>query len=75
MLVVAMASLGLGLVVRASHLRGYHVETFRHLSDGQHLVLRTKREAGTEVCKYKKGEWSQCDSLIMVNIQSGPSII
>ena len=70
LIAVVLVSLSLALVVRGSQLRGYHVETFRHSADGQHLLLRTKREAQAEavVCKYKKGDWSQCDSLVMVNI-------
>ena len=70
LIAVVLVSLSLALVVRGSGLRGYHVETFRHSADGQHLLLRTKREAGAAavVCKYKKGDWSQCDSLLMVNI-------
>ena len=66
--VLVLVSLSLALVVRGSGLRGYHVETFRHSVDGQHLLLRTKREAKAVVCKYKKGDWSQCDSLVMVII-------
>ena len=68
LLLALLASLSLALVVRGYGLGGFHVETFRHSPDGQHLLLRSKREAQTEVCKYKKGDWSQCDSLVMVNI-------
>ena len=68
LLLALLASLSLALVVRGSGLGGFHVETFRHSPDGHHLLLRSKREAQTEVCKYKKGDWSQCDSLVMVNI-------
>ena len=67
LLLALLASLSLALVVRGSGLGGFHVETFRHSPDGHHLLLRSKREAQTEVCKYKKGDWSQCDSLVMVN--------
>lgn len=42
------------------------METFRNSPDGQHLLLRTKRAAKAQLCKYKKGEWSQCDSLLML---------
>ena len=38
---VVLVSLSLALAVRGSQLRGYHVETFRHSADGQHLLLRT----------------------------------
>ena len=70
LLLASLFSLGLVLVVKGSQLRGFHLETFRHSPDGQHLLLRTKRGAQTELCKYKKGDWSQCDSLLMVKSQS-----
>ena len=67
LVLAVLMSLGLVQAVRGSGVGGYHVETFRHSPDGQHLLLRTKRGAKAELCKYKKGEWSQCDSLLMVN--------
>ena len=30
------------------------------------IIVRTKRSA--DVCKYKKGEWAECDQLTMVNL-------
>ena len=34
--------------------------------DEDQVIVRTKRSA--EVCKYKKGDWAECDQLTMVNL-------
>ena len=34
--------------------------------DEDQVIVRTKRSA--EVCKYKKGEWAECDELTLVNV-------
>ena len=34
--------------------------------EADQITVRTKRSA--EVCKYKKGEWAECDQLTMVNL-------
>ena len=34
--------------------------------EADQITVRTKRSA--EVCKYKKGEWAECDRLTMVNL-------
>ena len=34
---------------------------------GDELLVRDKRESGL-LCKYKKGDWSNCDPLTQVNI-------
>ena len=34
--------------------------------DADEIMVRTKRSA--VVCKYKKGEWADCDHLTMVNL-------
>ena len=34
--------------------------------DEDQVIVRTKRSA--EVCKYKKGEWGECEELTMVNL-------
>ena len=54
-----MVTVSLVLVVR-----GHHMESFTQ--EGEEVVVRTRRAAQT--CRYKKGEWSQCDTLLMVSI-------
>lgn len=34
--------------------------------DADEITVRTKRSA--EVCKYKKGEWADCDDLTLVDL-------
>jgi len=55
---------GLGHLSRAmpNHQQHY-VETFSSTVDG-HILVRSKRS--TQVCKYKKGEWKECDKLVML---------
>ena len=50
----------------AAASRGQHyTEVFSSSEDGQHVLVRARRSA--EVCKYKKGEWSACDTMVMVS--------
>ena len=63
-------TLGLVTVVAmvgwAAASRGLHyTEVFSSSEDGQHVLVRARRSA--EVCKYKKGEWSACDTMVMVS--------
>jgi len=59
---VAMLSLTLATVCLGEIPRGHYVEIFSNTRD--HVMVRTKRSS--EVCKYKKGTWSQCDKLVML---------
>ena len=43
------------------------VEIIRELGDGEHILIRSRRSAKITVCKYKKGNWSQCDKKVMVS--------
>ena len=43
------------------------VEIVRELSDGENILIRSRRSAKTGVCKYKKGNWSECDKKVMVS--------
>ena len=45
----------------------HYVEIFSTTADGSHVMVRNKRSPDS-VCKYKKGDWSQCDKLVMVCI-------
>ena len=62
---VAMLSLTLATVCLGEITRGHYVEIFSNTRD--HVMVRTKRSS--EVCKYKKGTWSQCDKLVMVSLK------
>jgi len=43
-------------------VEGLHVEEVQELTD--EVLVRSKRSASGEgICKYKKGDWSQCDQL------------
>ena len=48
---------------------GHYVEMISDSADGDHVMVRNKRSPDA-VCKYKKGDWSQCDTLVMVCILS-----
>ena len=60
---VALASLSLASVSLGEVTRGHYVEIFSNSRD--QVLVRTKRSS--EVCKYKKGAWSECDKLVMVS--------
>ena len=60
---VAMLSLTLATICLGEITRGHYVEIFSNTRD--HVMVRTKRSS--EVCKYKKGAWSECDKLVMVS--------
>lgn len=45
----------------------HYVEIFSNTADGSQVMVRNKRSPDS-VCKYKKGDWSQCDTLVMVCI-------
>ena len=62
---VALASLTLATVSLGEVTRGHYVEIFSNTRD--HVMVRTKRSS--EVCKYKKGTWSECDKLVMVSLK------
>ena len=62
---VALASLTLATVSLAEVTGGHYVEIFSNTRD--HVMVRTKRSS--EVCKYKKGTWSECDKLVMVSLK------
>ena len=51
-------------------INNHYIETVKEVVDGEHVVIRSRRSAKTEVevevCKYKKGEWSGCDQMTMV---------
>jgi len=59
---VALASLSLASVSLGEVTRGHYVEIFSNSRD--QVLVRTKRSS--EVCKYKKGAWSECDKLVML---------
>ena len=61
---VALASLSLASVSLGEVTRGHYVEIFSNSRD--QVLVRTKRSS--EVCKYKKGTWSDCDKLVMVSL-------
>merc|ERR1719429_502366 len=42
-----------------------HVESFHADDVVDNILIREKRSADN-VCKYKKGDWSQCDKLVML---------
>jgi len=42
-------------------VQGLHVEVAQEFND--EVLVRIKRSVSSDVCKYKKGEWSQCDQL------------
>jgi len=42
-------------------VQGLHVEVAQEFND--EVLVRSKRSASNDVCKYKKGDWSQCDQL------------
>ena len=62
---VAIVSLSLATVCLGEITRGHYVEIFSNTRD--HVLVRTKRSS--EVCKYKKGTWSECDKLVMVRLK------
>ena len=39
----------------------YNMQEFK-----DEVLVRSKRSASSDVCKYKKGDWSQCDQLTQV---------
>eukprot|EP00090_Calanus_glacialis_P012984 TRINITY_DN21616_c0_g1_i4.p1 TRINITY_DN21616_c0_g1~~TRINITY_DN21616_c0_g1_i4.p1 ORF type:complete len:229 (+),score=68.45 TRINITY_DN21616_c0_g1_i4:35-721(+) len=47
-------------------ISNHYIETVKELADGEHVVIRSRRSALTDVCKYKKGEWSECDQMLML---------
>jgi hypothetical protein len=42
-------------------VQGLHVEVAQEFND--EVLVRSKRSSSSDVCKYKKGDWSQCDQL------------
>ena len=50
-------------------VNNHYIETVKEYVDGEHVVIRSRRSAKTDVCKYKKGEWSDCDQMLMVSLQ------
>ena len=54
---------------RREETNNQYIETVKDLVDGEYVVIRSRRSAKTEeVCKYKKGEWSECDQMLMVSL-------
>ena len=49
-------------------ISNHHIETVKEHVDGEDVVIRSRRSANADVCKYKKGEWSDCDLMLMVSI-------
>ena len=49
-------------------ISNHYIETVKDLVDGEHVVIRSRRSALTDVCQYKKGEWSACHQMIRVSI-------
>ena len=47
-------------------ISNHYIETVKDLVDGEHVVIRSRRSAKIDVCKYKKGAWSDCDQMLMV---------
>jgi len=47
-------------------LAEHHVEIVSATDDGGTLSVRTRRAAGGDVCKYRKGAWSDCDPLVLL---------
>ena len=43
------------------------VEKVKQLTDGENILSRSRRSAKAILCKYKKGNWSQCDKKVMVS--------
>ena len=48
-------------------LTDHHIEIVRDIGDGEHILVRSRRSVKTDVCKFKKGDWSACDKLVMVS--------
>ena len=48
-------------------MNNHYIETVKEHVDDEHVVIRSRKSAMTEVCKYKKGEWSDCDQMIRVS--------
>ena len=55
------------MIIADSSHDDHYVEIFSSTADGSHVMVRNKRSPDS-VCKYKKGDWSQCDTLVMVGI-------
>eukprot|EP00092_Neocalanus_flemingeri_P031711 GFUD01034445.1.p1 GENE.GFUD01034445.1~~GFUD01034445.1.p1 ORF type:complete len:188 (-),score=61.38 GFUD01034445.1:26-589(-) len=53
-------------IERRDDLTDHPVELVRGLDDGEHILVRSRRSAQTEVCKYKKGDWSECDRMVLL---------
>ena len=48
-------------------VNNHYIETVKEHVDGEHVVIRSRRSAMADMCKYKKGEWSSCDQMLMVS--------
>jgi len=49
------------LLVSPLLVQGLHIEVAQEFND--EVLVRSKRSGSSDVCKYKKGDWSQCDQL------------
>ena len=52
---------------RREEINNHYIETVKEHVDGEDVVIRSRRSAMTDVCKYKKGEWSECHQMLMVS--------
>ena len=51
-----------------SEISNHYIETGKEHVDGEDVVIRSRRSAMPDLCKYKKGEWSDCDQMLMVSL-------
>ena len=45
----------LATIEKKDDLTNQHVDSIRDLGDGEHILVRSRRSANPDVCKYKKG--------------------
>ena len=65
--ITAVTSNDLAQLETSEEVADPEVEIVRELSDDEDILIRSRRSAKAEVCKYKKGNWSECDKKIMVS--------
>ena len=59
--ITAVTSHDLAQLETSEEVADPEVEIVRELSDDEDILIRSRRSAKAEVCKYKKGNWSECD--------------
>ena len=65
--ITAVFSTDLAQIETRDEVTDPNVEIVKELTDDENILLRSRRSAKTAVCKYKKGNWSQCDKKVMVS--------